>query len=137
MTTPTSIGNKSFVKIVARLSDLGYTVSIPIGEGYAYDLVADDGTNLYRVQCKTARMEKNETLVFNCYTVVAVNNGKARYINKRYTGEIDVFAAYSPDTDQVFIVPIEVASGQVCRLRLSGDRYFRRGSSLLAKDFVV
>jgi hypothetical protein len=31
---------------------MGFDVSIPLTESASYDLIVDDGTSLYRVQCK-------------------------------------------------------------------------------------
>jgi PD-(D/E)XK endonuclease len=53
----TDIGNISMIKCVAAFTEAGYIVSLPLGDGHLYDLVIDDGTRLYRVQCKTARLQ--------------------------------------------------------------------------------
>ena len=33
---------------------LGFQVSIPYGDSARYDFIADDGNNLYRIQCKSS-----------------------------------------------------------------------------------
>ena len=35
------------------LREMGYSLLVPFGENTRYDLVVDDGSQLWRVQCKT------------------------------------------------------------------------------------
>lgn len=52
-TNSKSVGERSEAAILNWLIQLGYAVSIPFGNNQRYDLIADDGKGLIRVQCKT------------------------------------------------------------------------------------
>jgi hypothetical protein len=51
-----SIGDLSEVMVLAALVRAGYRVSIPFGENHRYDVIADDGAQLLRIQVKTGRL---------------------------------------------------------------------------------
>ncbi len=89
----------------------GVSVSVPFGDSDRYDLVVDDGTRRYRVQCKT-RSRIDGTVRFNLYSSTTNSDGR---IDADYTAdEIDAYAVYSPDTDTAYWVPIEeTGSGEM------------------------
>jgi PD-(D/E)XK nuclease superfamily protein len=59
-----SIGEISEAAIIARFLLLGYVVLIPYGGNQRYDLVIEDMEGqFWRVQCKTARIQDNGTVV--------------------------------------------------------------------------
>ncbi len=72
------IGNLSEGKILAAFVAAGYLVSVPFGSGHKYALVTDDGTQLYRVQCKTGRV-RNGVLRFNAYSMSGNGCEKQNY----------------------------------------------------------
>ncbi len=87
-------------------------VFLPFGDGHKYDLIIDDGRRVQRVQCKTGRV-KGGSLMFNGYSFSG--NGKVKH---GYRGLADLFAILNPQTNQVFLVPVEeVGCTDVC-LRL-------------------
>jgi hypothetical protein len=51
-----SVGDLSEVMVIAALVRAGYLVSIPFGENHRYDVIADDGVQLLRIQVKTGRL---------------------------------------------------------------------------------
>ncbi len=58
------IGDLSAAKTLSRLLECGYAVSLPFGDNLRYDLVADDGLQLLRVQCKTGRLDSKGSIKF-------------------------------------------------------------------------
>jgi hypothetical protein len=48
------IGNASESIVLTAYISAGFFVSVPFGNGCAYDLVVDTGTRLLKVQVKTA-----------------------------------------------------------------------------------
>jgi len=50
---------------MAALIRHGYLISIPYGENHRYDLLADDGTSIARVQVKTGRLLPSGSITFN------------------------------------------------------------------------
>jgi hypothetical protein len=103
-------------KITTRAIELGIPVLKPVLEGLRYDLVFDVGPRLMRVQCKWAS-RKNGVLVIYTGTCRLTPQG---YVRTTYDGtEVDAIAAYSPDTDRCYLVPIaDVGGRHVLHLRL-------------------
>ncbi|HET7815640.1 MAG TPA: group I intron-associated PD-(D/E)XK endonuclease [Candidatus Baltobacteraceae bacterium] len=95
------IGTISELRVALDLARAGYLVSFPVGENCRYDLVADNGEHLYRIQVKTGRLRKG-VVVFN--TVSSHSHRGGRY--RMYTDEIDFFAIFCRDTDSTYLVPI-------------------------------
>ena len=52
-------GDIGVAEAIAYYTKLGYTVSIPITEAARYDLVVDDGKDLFKIQCKTSTFVVN------------------------------------------------------------------------------
>jgi hypothetical protein len=107
-------------------------VSVPFGEGNKYDFVIDDSASLRRVQCKTGRV-KNGVLLFNSYS--QSGNGATK---QGYHGLADLFAVLNPESDEVYLVPVEgfgtagvtlrlvpTLSGQVQRVNWAVDYLLR------------
>lgn len=94
------IGNLTEAKVIVALVEAGYLVSQPFGSGHKYDLIADDGQKLFRVQCKTGRV-RNGVLIFNAYSIPG---NKAKKCD--YRGLADIFAVLNPIDGKVFLVPV-------------------------------
>src|SRR5918996_5237731 len=56
MEHPKDVGDRSALAVMLALRGAGYQIAVPFGENTRYDLVADDGVGLHRVQCKTGRL---------------------------------------------------------------------------------
>src|SRR5918912_773972 len=125
-------GNLTEAKILAALVAAGYLVSVPFGEGHKYDFIIDDSVGLYRVQCKTGRIKKG-ALLFNSYS--QSGNGATK---QGYHGLADLFAVLNPESDEVYLVPVEgfgtagvtlrlvpTLSGQVQRVNWAVDYLLR------------
>jgi hypothetical protein len=104
MEHPKAIGDRSTLAIMLALREVGFALSVPFGENTRYDLVADDGVRLRRVQCKTGRLRSGAIrfAVCSCYGH-HLRPGNAR---RDYHGEVDDFAVYCPDTQRVYLIPI-------------------------------
>ncbi len=113
MSNTSDTGNLTQAKVVVALIEAGYLVSQPFGDGHKYDLVADDGQKLFRVQCKTGRI-KNGVLMFNAYSVPG-NKGK----KCDYRGLADIFAVLNPIDGRVFLVPVNDVGTTDVSLRIS------------------
>jgi PD-(D/E)XK endonuclease len=53
-------GDVATARAVATFTAMGFDVSIPLTESAAYDLIADDGHQLARVQCKFANDRRRQ-----------------------------------------------------------------------------
>ena len=116
MSESTWKGALAELKITTRAIELGIPVLKPVLEGLRYDVVLDLGARLLRVQCKWASSKKG-VLVVNTRTC---RHTPAGYVRSRYDpNEVDAIAAYSPETDRCYLMPIEDVGGRwVVHLRL-------------------
>src|SRR5262245_46525783 len=99
----TDVGNRSTIMCIKAFTELGCSIYLPFGDGSPYDLVVDDGERLYRVECKTARLQGNGAI-----DIYARSNNGRWYKSDRprlYEGRVDFLAAYCPETDKVYLIP--------------------------------
>jgi hypothetical protein len=123
--------------VLARLIQLGYECLIPWGHDHRYDIAIDDDGKLIRIQCKTARYsEERGCLAFNTSITYARVGGKP-HIKKGYKGGADYFGVYSPDTEKVYLVPVEDAPGDVAALRLRTTKNKQNKGVRWAKDYEL
>jgi hypothetical protein len=130
--TPTEKGAIAEAKIYAAAVEAGIVVARPLTEGRRYDLIFDLGSKPLRVQCKWAPRRGD---------VVVVRGGTCRYTPSGYVrttygvSEVDGIAAYCPELDACFYVPIDDIAGKaVTHLRLSPTRNGQRAGVTMADD---
>jgi hypothetical protein len=131
----TEIGNRSTLKCFSAFDAAGFFVSIPFGDGVPYDLVIDDGDKLYRVECKTARLRPDGAI-----DVWARSNSGRWYKSSRprlYAGRVDFLAAYCPETDKVYVIPENLLSRCMIRLRISPTANNQTRKIRWASDFEI
>lgn len=99
------VGNRSESVVLAAYIQAGFAVSVPFGNGCAYDLVVDTGSRLLKVQVKTG-WQRQGCLIFKGRRRVrdSRRNGMRRYRE----GEVDYFAVYFPPTASIYVVPFGV-----------------------------
>ena len=111
-----SKGDLSELLVAVALTKAGYAVSKPLGENQRYDLIADDGERLHRVQVKTGRV-RNGVVMFNCCST----HGHRRTGNlatRPYKGQIELLAVYCPENEKVYVVPEAELTRTRIQLRL-------------------
>ena len=91
-------------------------------------MILDDGEKLFRVQVKTARLDGENAVIFNTVSLHPLTQEKTSY-----TGQVDAFVAYSPDTRKMYWVPIAEVEGSRFRLRLGKPR----AGSRMAVDYQM
>jgi hypothetical protein len=88
---------------------LGVDVYRPCFEGGRYDLIFVLGTRLLRIQCKWATINKNVVTIRS----YSSRRGPDGYVKRAYSSsEIDALAAYCPELDRCFLVPISRIDGR-------------------------
>jgi hypothetical protein len=87
--------------MLALIED-GYIVSKPFGENARYDLIADDGERLLRVQVKTGRIRRGVIMLSACSTH---GHRRTEVKSRPYHGEIEYLAVYCPDNGKVYLIP--------------------------------
>jgi hypothetical protein len=128
-------GAAAEAEIAAACIRLNLVVLWPVCEGGRYDLVVDTGAQLLRVQCKWASRHGN-VVTARCVTSRHTPGG---YLRSTYSAdEIDALAAYAPDTDSCYLIPIQEVEG--CRsisLRLSPTRNNQAERVRWARDYEL
>jgi hypothetical protein len=113
------VGDISELEVALALTRAGYVVSRPLGENQRYDLIADDGTRLQRVQVKTGRI-RGGVLIFNCCSTHGHRRSAIAF--RSYRGQIDVLAVFCPDNRKVYMVPEAELTRSRIHLRLTAPR---------------
>lgn len=133
--TPSQKGAAAEAEIAAAAIRLRLQVLRPVGEGGRYDLAIDIGEKLLRVQCKWAS-RRGYVLNARCVTSRHTPHG---YIRTTYTAdEIDAIAAYAPDTDRCYLLPVSEVEGRtVLSLRLGPTRNNQAQLIRWAKDYQL
>jgi len=129
-----SIGEISESAIVTRFLQLGYIVLVPYGGNQRYDLIIEDSDGkLWRIQCKTAWIEKDGTiLVFK----TANHNGQQRDW-RHYRGQCDYFAVYNEELNKVYLIPVDEVGTAQANLRLLPAKNSQEKSVRWAKDYEL
>jgi len=87
-------GELAEFEVAADQVEQGCRVSYIHGE-YKYDLVADSGVDLFRVQVKKANKDSDRPWKYRLFT------------DRYEDGDVDLFAGYVFDEDTVFYVPFD------------------------------
>jgi hypothetical protein len=133
---PKAIGDRTTMAVMLALREVGYVVLVPFGENTRYDLVIDDGLNLLRVQCKTGRLRLGSVVFATCSTYG--HHANARMIRRHYQGQIDFFGVYCPETEGVYLVPLEdVPTRSAVALRVLPSRNRQRKKIRWAADYEI
>jgi len=98
-----SVGDRSEATVLAALVRHGFLCSIPFGENHRYDLIADDGQNVYRAQVKTGRLKNGAISYANSSSHQHRRSGPTS--TRSYFGQIDFLAVYCPQNGKVYLVP--------------------------------
>jgi hypothetical protein len=95
----------------------GHSVSVPFGDN-KYDVIIDNGKQLYRIQCKTAWKNKAETIRFNTHSQTTAGGS---YHEETYGDWIDAFVVRYPETETLYWVDIGEATTQKMELRFEAE----------------
>jgi hypothetical protein len=131
--TPSKKGAITEAAIALAAIRLDLLVLRPMTEGGRYDLALDTGEQILRLQCKSAWRQR-DVLITPCNTNRHTPRG---YIRTTYSAaEVDAVAAYSPDTDRCYLIPIrDVAGMSAVSLRLAPTRNNQMLKIRWAKDY--
>ena len=127
-------GDRSTLAVMVALKAAGFALSQPFGENTRYDLIADDGERLARVQCKTGRL-RNGAILFNSCSCHGHQRNPVQ-VRRAYRGEIDCFGVYCPETNGVYLVPVDIC-GVHMTLRVDEPRNNQRTGVRFARDYLA
>jgi hypothetical protein len=117
---PKIVGDASQAMVLGRLVQAGKNVLVPFGENVRYDYVIEEANGSFvRVQCKTGRLRKGVITFNTCSsTYHHPSNRGMRVYQHHYRGDADVFGVYCPETDGVYLVPVDDVGKKGCSLRV-------------------
>lgn len=84
-------GNTSVLAIAMAWMEAGRWVALPLGDGQRYDLIVDHDGSFDRVQVKTARMVREDTLAFK------TSSSDRGGMHRSYEGQIETFGVWVPE----------------------------------------
>src|ERR671939_551673 len=107
MRTTFDIGNEAEGIVLGHYVKAGLRVCIPFGTGAPYDLAVDTGTRIVKVQVKTATFERG---CIQCRTRRR-NASYDRTMRRYEKGEVDYFAIYCPQLNELYGMSFEATKG--------------------------
>jgi hypothetical protein len=115
-----AIGDLSEMMVIVALATRGYLVSTPFGENHRYDLIADDGERLLRIQVKTGRLMDGFIKFASSSMHYHRRSGKSAC--RPYFGQIEYLAVFCPQTGKVYLVPESELVASQGHLRIAPTR---------------
>lgn len=101
--------------IATKFTEMGYIISLPLGNAARYDLIIDTGNKIYKVQCKTAKLKENGSYVVS--TCNKVSTTTKRVVKHYTTDQIDFLASIIENN--LIVIPvseIETSRSKVFRV---------------------
>ena len=125
--------------VLARLLQVYPMVLRPFGENQRYDLLIEDHDGKFiRVQCKTGRLKKGAVIFNTCsVTYHHPSNQGTKVYRHDYRDAADVFGVYCPDTDRVYIVPVDEVGTVAASLRVEPTKNSQRKRVRWASDYEL
>lgn len=87
--TPQEKGDLAVTFAIAKLTELGYFVSIPISESTQYDLVVEKEDKFRRVQVKYSKRKDVD--------LRRIHSNSNGYVVKKYKDDFDLLFVFKPD----------------------------------------
>ena len=84
----------------------GYSISVPIGDDDRYDFIVDFNGKLVKMQSKTGNLTRQKGCL-NFSTASSKCNSSGSHRIQYTKKEIDYFCTMHPQTNQIYIVPVE------------------------------
>lgn len=127
-------GDIAEAKILSKLTERGYTVLIPWGDRDRYDLVFELDGEFHRVQCKKARYVNGSAKFPVCSSSVHRNGQR-----HTYHGDIDYFAVWCEEVDEVYLIPFEDVSNinRAVSIRIEQPQNNQRSGIRWAEDYAL
>lgn len=109
-------GNYTELKIATKFIEYGFFVSFPFGDNAPYDLIVDNGREIFTVQCKTAHIEDGQISIPFERRVGAKRRESESYHNYN----VDFICGYFKELDTVYLLSLnEFPNRRSVTLRLT------------------
>ena len=128
--TPSEIGERAELAVAGALRLAGKRVYLPFfAADSRVDLVFEDEAGFHRAQVKTSLLREDVIWFRTC--------SFTNKVHRDYRGEVDVIAVYSPELDQVFLIPVDEAPARGGHLRLTPTRNGQAKGVRWARDYLL
>jgi hypothetical protein len=128
--TPSEIGERAELAVASALRLAGKRVYLPFfAADSRVDLVFEDEEGFHRAQVKTSAVRGDVVWFRTC--------SFTNKVHRDYRGDVDVIAVYSPELDQVFLVPVDEAPARGGHLRLNPARNNQARGIRWARDYLL
>lgn len=131
MRNPKAIGENSEAQVLAALLRAEEVVLLPFGDSQRYDFVLDRRGVFWRLQVKTGRLRQGAVR----FATASSGSTTDHRTRQTYKGAADFFAVYCPETDKVYLVPVEECGGCEHALRIEPARNGQRRGTRLAAEY--
>ena len=116
--------------VASALQRSGWDVFVPLFAAHArVDLVIAGPAGLLRVQCKTSRVDRGAVVFRTCSNTANVPID--------YRDQVDAFGVFSPERNEVYLVPIGALGIRGCSLRVDPPRNGQVSGVRWAAVFLV
>jgi hypothetical protein len=132
-----TIGDRTEAMVMARLLQVYSVVLLPFGENCRYDLLIEDGERFVRVQCKTGRLRDGAVWFPSCSTSYLTRADGAKPRRRSCVDAADVFGIYCPETDAVYLVPVNEVGSRSGSLRVDPPRNNQTKKVRWATDYEL
>lgn len=119
--TNTEQGNIGEARAIYELTKRGFGISRTLFDSEKYDLIADDGQQLFKVQVKTTRYVNSRGLYEACIKTSG-GNTKVNTIRKRSDTDYDFLFIVSEDS-RCWFIPAELVGRSAIVLGSKWDEY--------------
>jgi hypothetical protein len=128
-------GDIAVTHVIAKFTELGWTIGVLITEHAKYDLLAEKEGKMARVQVRSAKLNSNGSIEIHLRNTYADKHGC--YARKRSTGDYDILAAYCPETETVYFLPDETLGSATSSfsLRIEKTKNGQAKGVRFAEDF--
>lgn len=138
MRPPKKQGDVSQAYFLARCLEIGWTVSVPVGDCDRYDCIIDRGSGLERVQIKTGKMNDGAIVFSTCSSSYHVPEGcRTKHLKHSYRGQIEHFGVYCPQTGKCYLIGVDSVGEKEARLRVEATKNAQSQNIRWAKDWVI
>ena len=135
MLTTDQKGAVAELAIARAAAECGVGVYKPLTDGERSDLIFEVESQLYRVQCKYARLY-GDVVKVRCYSTRRAKDGLRKRVYR--SDEVDLIAVYCADLDRYFLLPDTVFDGRTevdLRVGLCRNNQRRGVNDAFAIDF--
>ncbi len=127
--TPSEVGERTEVAVMAALVDAGLQVLVPFGGYHRFDLAFADGDRFVKVQCKSGRVQEG--------VVVFATSDHTVGLSRDYRGEADLFGVYCYERREVYLVPVEDVPLRLAHLRVEPPKNNQKAGIRMADQYLV